>query len=367
MRVELSAFKRMISNLINNAVDAFEGQRGRVVIKMNAAADWVKVTIVDNGKGMPPEVAEKIMNRIAVTQGKSDGHGIGLTQVREALSRNRGEMKIHSIVGQGTEITLTFPRIKAPNWIAEAIPLIPKDIIVILDDDWSIHAAWDTRLETILKEAPEMQVKHFEMGHDAVDFICGLSEEEKPQVFLLTDFKLLKQDLNGLDVIEKVKVKRSILVTSYYANEVIREQAVSLGTKVLPKQLAPEIPIFITEEIDIHKGASEELKQVDAILVDDDAGLAKDLIRYAFSDNKVDYFEDPKEFMEEVTRYPKDTRIYLDNHFRSGIRGVKLAKELHERGYTRLYILSGSTFKPGELPEEIKVIRKDDIESIKDW
>jgi len=369
IRIELTAFKRMISNLVNNAVDAFEGREGQVVVKLDATQEHVNIIISDNGKGMPPEVAEKIMNGVAVTQGKADGHGIGLTQVWETLSRNYGEMHIHSTVGQGTAITLTFPRMKAPDWIAEAISLTPKDIIVILDDDRSIHAAWDSRLESILEQASEIHVKHFEICHDAIDFIHTLSEEERKRVFLLTDFELLKQDLNGLHVVEKTKVQRSILVTSHYANVVVRERAVSLGTKVLPKQLASEIPIILDlMNISTQEETGEEaLKKVDLILVDDDPGFAEDLIQFVFRNNKVDYFQDPKKFKEALVQYPKDTRIYLDNNFSRGLKGTKLAKELHELGYTRIYLLSGDVFAPGELPDYIKVVRKDDIDNIKDW
>jgi len=364
IRMDLTAFKRMISNLINNAVDAFERRSGKVVVKLDADAGSVRVVIADNGKGMPSEVIQKVMENRSVTQGKEEGHGIGLTQVREALSSGAGAMEIHSAVGKGTEVNLLFPRIKAPNWIAEEIRLTAEDIVVILDDDRSIHTAWDSRLEPFLRSSPEMTVKHFESSVDTLHFIQGLSEAERRQVFLLTDFELLEQDWDGLDVVEKTQVERSILVTSHYGHEYIRERAVALGTKVLPKQLASEVPIMIVETVSMGEGA---LRNVDLVLVDDDAEFARDIIRYVFSQDKVDYFEDPKEFMKAAARYPKETRIYLDNHFKAGVRGVKLAKELHELGYHRLYLISGDTFKPGELPDYIKVIRKDDIDNIKDW
>ncbi len=61
------------------------------------------------------------MHKTAVTQGKESGHGIGLTQVWETLDHNQGELNVVSELGLGTTITLTFPRIKAPHWIAEEI------------------------------------------------------------------------------------------------------------------------------------------------------------------------------------------------------------------------------------------------------
>ncbi len=102
---------------------------------------------------MPVEVVDKIMSHIAVTAGKKSGHGIGLTQVQETLQHNQGELAIDFKPGKGTKMTLTFPRIKTPHWIAEEIVLGKQDTIVILDDDTSIHGAWDTHFEPVLKES----------------------------------------------------------------------------------------------------------------------------------------------------------------------------------------------------------------------
>jgi signal transduction histidine kinase len=54
-----SSFNRMISNLINNAVDALNDERGTILVELDADAKSVIITISDNGKGMPNEVKEK--------------------------------------------------------------------------------------------------------------------------------------------------------------------------------------------------------------------------------------------------------------------------------------------------------------------
>jgi len=64
-------------------------------------------------------------------------------------------------------------------------------------------------------------------------------------VFLLTDYELLQQNLHGLDVISQAKIKNSILVTSHHNNQEVRELAKLSNTKILPKPLAPEVPINI--------------------------------------------------------------------------------------------------------------------------
>jgi PAS domain S-box-containing protein len=370
INVDASSFKRMMSNLINNAVEALKNKKGRVVIKLETSPRLVKIIVQDNGEGMPREIVDKIMHHVAVTN-KKGGHGIGFIQVHETLVRNAGKMAIYSTLGQGSKVILEFPRTTAPTWIAEWIKLGREDLVIILDDDASIHVAWASRFKPILKKAPQIQIHHFTICDEAIQFINRLPPVEKNKVFLLTDFELLKQELSGLHVVQKTQVQRSILVTSHYANVLIQEQAAKIGTKILPKQLASEVKIIIDEEMRYSTNKpldSKSLKIVDLILVEDDKSLARDLMTFIFFENSVDYFESPDDLRKNLGHYSKDTRIYLDNQFSSGkVNGLDFAKELHKLGYTRLYLLSGSVFPANQIPSYLKVIRKDDTEHIKDW
>jgi hypothetical protein len=53
----------------------------------------------------------------------------------------------------------------------------------------------------------------------------------------------LRPAKNGLQIIEISGIKNTTLVTSYYANAPIRDKAIELGVKILPKQMAPIVPI----------------------------------------------------------------------------------------------------------------------------
>ncbi|MDP3705670.1 MAG: PAS domain-containing protein [Legionellaceae bacterium] len=374
--IEPSSFKRMVSNLINNAVDSFSGKPGLVTLKTDATNEWGHVIVADNGKGMTSVLIEKIMNNMAVTEDKVDGNGIGLTQVRETLARNEGTLSIHSKIGTGTEIKLKFPRVKAPLWVAEEVTLGRQDLVVILDDDHSIHGAWDSRFEAILKQAPEIKIYHFEIGQEALTFLKALSNDDIKRTILLTDFELLKQGLDGLNIVEKSNLSRSILVTSHYDNQDIQKRAYALGTKILPKQLASEIPIIFLETKDAvlsHIAQGQIGEFVHAILVDDDAEFAENVMCYSFDDSDVIiHFRSPEELKENLAKYPekylKTTKICLDNNFdMSDIKGVQLAQELHDMGYTNLYLISGDSFHRGELPEYLTVLAKGDVGKIKNW
>ena len=247
IRTDAVAFKRMISNVVNNAVDALTGNAGQVTLKLDVTDSLVKVMIVDNGKGMLQSVIDKIISQHSFTAGKEQGHGIGLMQVHETLQRSNGTLSVDSNLNVGTAITLTFPQVQSPYWILDSICVQPQDIIVILDDDTSIHSAWDFRFTEILNQAPNITIKHFEQATEALNFIHSLTMLEKEHVFLLSDYELLQQRTNGLAVIEESKVKRAALVTSHHADVKIRAEAAKMRIQVLPKQLASVVPIVVAD------------------------------------------------------------------------------------------------------------------------
>jgi anti-sigma regulatory factor (Ser/Thr protein kinase) len=242
--MQASQFRRSMSNLINNAVDALPNKEHDVVtIKLTADAGAITVSVQDNGKGMPSHMIQKMMNRQSFTEGKESGHGIGLQQVWTTLDNNQGTMTVHSVQNEGTTIQLTFSRIDAASWIAQEIQLEPNNIVVVLDDEESIHGAWDTRFATYLKLHPRLTVHHFKQGQDALDFFSDLNPKDKAGIVFLSDYELLRQAKNGLQIIEESGIKNATLVTSYYANAQIRDKAMRLGVKILPKQMASIVPI----------------------------------------------------------------------------------------------------------------------------
>lgn len=244
--LQASQFRRSLSNLINNAVDAVgHSDTGRVEIKLAADTKSVTVTIQDNGQGMPANLVEKIMHRQSFTDGKQHGHGLGLQQVWDTLDHNQGTIAVYSVPGQGTTVRLTFPSIAAPNWFAQTLALSPDSIVIILDDEESIHGAWDTRFASYLQRYSQLTVHHFKQGQAVLDFLSKLTIPEKNRVIFLSDYELLGQHKNGLQIVEESGIKNTIMVTSYYANLPIREKAIQLGVKILPKQMASIIEISV--------------------------------------------------------------------------------------------------------------------------
>jgi len=366
--IKPTSLKRMMSNLINNAVDAFDGKPGRVTVEIDTNGVQVYIAVKDNGKGMSPQLLHKIKNKISVSEGKSEGHGIGMTQIHDTLDENDGKMDIHSVVGLGTQIILTFPSVAAQNWIADSIQLYDDDTVVVLDDDDSIHQAWDFRFELLQKAHPNLTVIHHHIGQDTIDYVNQLTPEQKDKFFLLSDYELLHQGMNGLQVIAKVEISRSTLVTSYYADRTIQMKAGQTGTRILPKQLAAEVPIKIDKRTSVNAIAISsvvEPKAIDAVFVDDDQLLLSSYKSFAGTKWVIETYSDPKEFIEKVECYPKHTKVFLDQNYSNyDKKGEHLAEHLRAMGYTRLYLLTGDQALRDQVPEHLNVLIKSDLETL---
>jgi PAS domain-containing protein len=101
---------------------------------------------------------------------------------------------------------------------AEILRKIDQRIMLnkALDDDVLVHDMWKSRFS---EHSNEVSVKYFTQGLEVVDFITSLKEKNK--VFLLSDYELENQELNGIDVIEKSNMQEQhILVMGVQTSEI---------------------------------------------------------------------------------------------------------------------------------------------------
>ena len=71
--------------------------------------DYVRVTIADTGKGMPPEVLKHAFEPFYTTKSKGEGSGLGLATVYGAVTQAEGHVRIQSEPDQGTTFTILLP------------------------------------------------------------------------------------------------------------------------------------------------------------------------------------------------------------------------------------------------------------------
>lgn len=110
-----SEFARTISNLVSNAIEACDGN-GMILVSMDEIDGQIRITIQDNGRGIPASVLNRIGER-GFSHGKEgtrSGSGLGVFHARTTIENAGGRIAIESTVGAGTKVTLTLPKCEPP-------------------------------------------------------------------------------------------------------------------------------------------------------------------------------------------------------------------------------------------------------------
>lgn len=111
VEIDPDAMQDVMINLITNAIDAIpEGAKGVVQVGTRLVDDGrrVKITVKDNGLGIPEEHQAKLFNLFFSTKGKK-GTGIGLAASRKMVHLHQGEIDFETTPGVGTTFTITIP------------------------------------------------------------------------------------------------------------------------------------------------------------------------------------------------------------------------------------------------------------------
>lgn len=94
-----SELNQVWTNLIDNAVDAMNGQ-GELRIRTQRDLERVMVEITDNGRGIPPEVRRRIFEPFFTSKPVGQGTGLGLGTVHRIVRKHGGEVRFDSQAGR---------------------------------------------------------------------------------------------------------------------------------------------------------------------------------------------------------------------------------------------------------------------------
>lgn len=349
--VIISEFMRVVSNLIDNSVEAIEND-GHVIVSLSQQHNFIILTITDNGCGIPPETLSCLGGR-GQSFGKASGLGLGLYHARKTIEGWSGFFTISSALKKGTSITIKLPLEKPPLWFVGELKIPSNSRVIIFDDDVSIHQIWANRFQDIDKNNYEnIKLIHFSTPEELIKWV-NINENYPHEVIYLVDYELIGFDKSGLDVIEELGIKsHSILVTSHYEEMNLRTRCEKLGIRIIPKGMAGFIPIIFGKK-----------QNTDYILIDDD-----ELIRMAWTiaanecGKNISTYSSTEEFNKDMKNYDKKTSIYIDSDLGNSVRGELYAKELYMYGFTEIYLATGhSPEKFDKMPWIKAIVGKDPL------
>jgi signal transduction histidine kinase len=105
----ISEMNQVWTNIIDNAIDAMEGRARNVLeIKTERKDNFINVSIVDNGPGIPQEIQGLIFDPFFTTKAIGKGTGLGLEVANQIIHQHNGKIYLNSHSGR-TEFVICFP------------------------------------------------------------------------------------------------------------------------------------------------------------------------------------------------------------------------------------------------------------------
>ncbi len=99
--------RRVLSNLVTNAIQAAGSGKAEVWIRLRTHDDEVEIRVADNGPGVPEETAARIFDPYFTT--KSEGTGLGLAIVKKIVLQHGGTIDAHRAAEGGAEMVIVLP------------------------------------------------------------------------------------------------------------------------------------------------------------------------------------------------------------------------------------------------------------------
>ena len=109
---DVTMIEQVLLNLARNAMQAMENMAPGLR-KLSISAQWdesasrVAFSVMDQGSGIPPEVAEQLFTPFFTT--KHEGMGLGLSMCRTVREQHGGELRYRSNIPHGTVFTFSLP------------------------------------------------------------------------------------------------------------------------------------------------------------------------------------------------------------------------------------------------------------------
>jgi len=249
VEVDWNEFELALINIAANARDAMprggivtinvteETVRGDDPALQGLTGQVARISISDNGTGVPTELIDRIFEPFFTTKEAGKGTGLGLSQVCSFAKRAGGAVTAVSSPGRGTTITLYLP-------LSTAMPLstapcfrdgsndAARGTILLVDDNADV-----ADVKAMILREYGYQVK---LATDAEQALSMVSDGE-PTDIVVSDI-VMPGKLNGVDlarVLRKRFPELPVLLTTGYSAEA--GHASQEGFTILPKPYRPEV------------------------------------------------------------------------------------------------------------------------------
>lgn len=100
---------QVFMNILSNGIQAIKDTGSIHINTVKQNNNEILITIKDSGKGMPPEIRDRIFEPFYTTKDVGKGTGLGLSISLGIIQKHQGNIRLESTIGEGTTFLITLP------------------------------------------------------------------------------------------------------------------------------------------------------------------------------------------------------------------------------------------------------------------
>ncbi|MDY6987587.1 MAG: response regulator [Thermodesulfobacteriota bacterium] len=276
---------QVLMNLCANAGQAMEEKAGTLDVKLTDVelgpdfmvkhpgtrpGPYIKLTVSDTGRGMPPDLLGRIFDPYFSTKGPGEGTGLGLSVVHGIVRSCGGAITAYSEPGKGSTFNVYLPVIETKEepetWSERRVPRGTERILFI--DDEEILANMGKRV----LESLGYDVTARTNGMEALELF-----KEQPDRFDLVITDMTMPKITGAQLAKELMETRPsipIILCTGFSARMDEEKAKTTGIKafVLKPALKEEIAKTVRQVLDSQEEKAEH-PTARILVIDDDIGI----------------------------------------------------------------------------------------------
>lgn len=243
--INQSEFERIISNIIQNAIEAVSQDKRAVInIILEKTEQHCVIKIENNGIEIPRQVITEIEKGIPIYS-KSNNQGFGLSYAVKVIKDYLGSIKIESGKDGGSTIIINIPLSNVPNWFLPKIDLQPGTTIVILADIEEVHNTWREKLKNYPKIKEIVSLYSLAELNKFIIHYSNFDNKQARNILYIIDHPLKGTNDTGLEFIQEYQLQNQAIL---YTNKALRDKWIvevcnRSSIKLLPKSFIEIIEI----------------------------------------------------------------------------------------------------------------------------
>ena len=236
--------QQIVMNLCTNAAHAMEEEGGQMTVSLSqvtltrkdyhrypdlSPGRYIKLSVQDTGKGISPEIMEKIYHPYFTTKEKGKGTGLGLSVVHGIVRSYGGAVDVVSEPGKGSSFNVYIPTIRKHN-----LPVEQPDVVLPVGSERILLVDDEPALTDVSLKMLEMMGYHVTAVNDSLEALEIFHNTPQDFDLVISDMTMPKMAGNKLAAnLLEIRPDLPVILCTGYSDNISEEKAVEIGVKAL--------------------------------------------------------------------------------------------------------------------------------------